>query len=370
MAIVALARILIVDDDTTSMRALCDTLRDQGFETIGCASGKEALRALQANTYDLLLTDLMMPEIDGVTLLTQAIKMDPNLVGILMTGMGTIETAVQAMKAGAFDYVLKPIQLRTLLPVLSRAVDTRNLRLANAALQENVRQRTIELETINKGLEAFVQSVSHDLRSPLMVIMGSAEQLMDDHGSFLPDVARQEVERVISCVEHMNRLINDLLRLCRIGRQPLEKQPTNMSELIHDVLKEVTENYPGRHVEVRLGELADCDGDSGLLRQVFVNLLSNAFKFTRDVSIPIVEVICQETARERVYCVRDNGAGFDMQLAKNLFGAFQRLQGSERFDGTGVGLSIVHRIIERHGGRVWAEAAVGKGASFYFALPT
>ncbi len=294
------------------MQALCNTLGDHGYETQGFTDGVTALEALEKARFDLLLADLMMPGMDGIALLQAARQLDQDLVGIIMTGEGTITSAVAAMKTGALDYILKPFKLSVILPVLSRALAVRDLRIANAELQRSILERTAELEAANKELEAFAYSVSHDLRSPLLVIAGSAEMLIDDHAG------------------HM---------------------PANAQDLVH------------------IGDLPDCTGDPALLKQVFTNLLSNAFKFTRGKEKPVIEVICRHQAGENTYSVRDNGAGFDMQQAKELFGAFQRFHSAQQFEGTGVGLSIVHRIVQRHGGRVWAEAELDKGASFHFSLP-
>ncbi|MBI3706619.1 MAG: response regulator, partial [Proteobacteria bacterium] len=319
-----LPRILIVDDEAAQMRALCDTLRDQGYETVGFTDGKTALDALSGTRFELLLADMMMPGMDGITLLHAAQRTDPDLVGIIMTGEGTIATAVEAMKTGALDYILKPFKLSAILPVLARALAVRHLRIANAELEHSVRERTTELETANKELEAFAYSVSHDLRAPLTVVLGCADLLLEDHMAQLPPRAQQLVKEVDSGAVRMRQLIDDLLRLSRLGRQPLSKLPINVSALVREVLEEVQKEQGGRRVEVRVGDLPDSVGDPGLLKQVFANLLSNAFKFTRGRERPVVEVMWQQVAGEKVYSVRDNGAGFDMRQAKDLFGAFHR----------------------------------------------
>ena len=361
-------RILIVDDEAAQMQALCNTLGDHGYETHGFTVGVKALMAVEQTRFDLLLADLMMPGMDGIDLLQAAKRLDPDLVGIIMTGEGTITSAVEAMKSGALDYILKPFKLSVILPVLARALAVRDLRIANAKLERSILERTAELEAANKELEAFAYSVSHDLRSPLLVIGGSAEMLIDDYAGRMPADARDIACNILAASERMTQLINDLLRLSHLGRQTLAKSSVNLSALVREVLAELEREERGRHLDIHIGDLPDCTGDPTLLRQVFTNLLSNAFKFTRGKERPIIEVSGRREADETVYCIRDNGAGFDIQQAKELFGAFQRFHSAQQFEGTGVGLSIVHRIIQRHGGRVWAEAEPDKGASFYFTL--
>jgi two-component system, sensor histidine kinase and response regulator len=363
------SRILIVDDEEAHLKALCDTLQGQGYETAGFSRPVLALDEIQPGRFDVLLTDLMMPEMDGIALLEAARRIDPNLAGIIMTGEGTITTAVEAMKSGAMDYVLKPFKLRALLPILERALSVRWLRLQNAALEQRIRERTAELEMANKELEAFSYSVSHDLRAPLRHIDGYASILMEQYIKDMPPDARRLLEVVIGETRQMGKLIDDLLRFSRLSRQPLAKESINSAALFREVLEPLQKEHAARKVEVRFGELPDCHGDGSLLRQVVVNLLSNAFKFTRQRENAIVEIGGRMQDQERVYFVRDNGAGFDMQYARRLFGVFQRMHTSEEFEGTGVGLSIVQRIVIRHGGRVWAEAAVDQGATFYFTLP-
>ncbi|MDR3404911.1 MAG: response regulator [Chthoniobacter sp.] len=365
----ALARLLVVDDEVRQMTALCDTLRDHGYETTGFSAGQAALDAMRKMKFDLLLTDLMMPGMDGITLLRAALELDPDLVGIVMTGHGTIDTAVEAMKTGALDYILKPFKLSAVIPVLSRAMTVRRLRRENAELAQRVRERTDELEAANKELEAFSYSVSHDLRAPLRHIDGFSQLLMSGYGEQLPPAAQRLLQNVCNSAERLGNLINDLLNFSRLSRQPLNKQNVRISSLVQQVLEELQAEREGRQVDIRIGSLPDCLGDASLLKQVFVNLLSNALKFTRQRGPAIIEIGSREEAGELVYFVRDNGAGFDMQFASKLFGVFQRLHGPDQFEGTGVGLSIVQRIIHRHGGRIWAEAELDKGATFHFTLP-
>jgi hypothetical protein len=363
------ARILIVDDEVAQMKALCNTLKDQGFETTGFASAKAALALLREQKFDLLLTDMMMPEMDGITLLRAALEIDPSLIAIIMTGEGTISTAVESMKSGAFDYILKPFKLSVLLPVLSRALAVKQLRAKNAELEKRIQQRTEDLEVANKELESFSYSVSHDLRSPLRHIEGFAKLLKAGHAADLSAEAQDFIEHIVSSTKRMGTLIDDLLKFSRLGRQHLSLGDVNLSALVAEVFNELRKDQGERTVDVRIHDLPNCKGDWSLLKQVYLNLLSNAFKFTRDQKMPVIEIGRQEMAGAPAYFVRDNGAGFDMKDAEKLFGVFQRLHTQSEFEGTGVGLSIVQRIVQRHGGRIWAEAAAGKGAAFYFTLP-
>lgn len=364
-----LPRLLIVDDETAQMTALTRTLRDEGFATTGFSSSRAALTALRGQEFDLVITDLRMPEMDGISFLRQALEARPSLVVIVMTGHGTIDSAVEAMKAGAFDYILKPFSLSLILPVLSRALAVQRLRVENARLEQSVRERTAALEAINKELEAFSYSVSHDLRAPLRHIDGFIHMLLKDHAAHLSAEGQRLAGNVSERAQYMRRLIDDLLNLSRLGRQPLAKRPVCLQKLAQEIFAELHEERAGREIDFQMENLPDCEGDLALLRQVLINLLSNALKFTRHRPRAQIEFAGRREGPELIYFVRDNGAGFDMQYAERLFGVFQRLHRPQEFEGTGVGLSIVQRIIARHGGRVWAEAEVDRGATFYFTLP-
>jgi two-component system sensor histidine kinase/response regulator len=371
-----LARILIVDDEVPQMQALCETLRVHGYEMVGVTCGDDALVALQDQHFDLVLTDLMMPVMDGITVLRRAMEIDPNLVCIIMTGAGTISTAVEAMKTGALDYILKPFKVSVILPVLSRALAVRQLRIENAELDRALNQRTAELETANtelgaanRELEAFSASVSHDLRAPLRAINGFSHILLEDHAAELSDDGRHLLDMMMTSAREMNQLIDDLLRLSRLGRHTLAKEKVDTLVLANRVIEDMRGETADREVELIVGELPECFGDKALIKQVFINLISNALKFTRKRERAVIEIGCDLLAGEKAYFVRDNGTGFDMERAEKLFGDFQRFHSQHEFEGTGVGLSIVRRIIERHGGRVWAKAEVDKGATFYLTIP-
>jgi len=365
------SRLLVVDDEVSLMVALRDTLSAEGYHVTGVTSGAAALAALREGGFDVILTDLVMPQMDGIALLRQALVGDPNLVGIVMTGHGSIPTAVEAMKAGAIDYVLKPFKLSTALPALGRALLLRRLRLKNAELEERVRVRTAELETANQELDAFCHSVSHDLRTPLRAITGFAEILRKYHTTGLSPEGRHLIDLIHAGTGEMDQLTGALLAFSRLGREPIERQPVDLDLLCCEVIQSTSGERLHRPVELTQSPLPTVSADPALLRIVLVNLLSNALKYSRPRNPAVIEIGVTQLADESspVFFVRDNGVGFDPDRADRLFEVFQRLHQSQEFEGTGVGLATVRRIIERHGGRVWAEAAPNRGATFFFTLP-
>jgi len=363
-------RILIVDDEAAHLVALCNTLGDHGYVTVGLTSSSEALDMLRHSQFDILLTDLQMPVMDGISLLRAALDIRPELVGVLMTGHGSVGTAVEAMKVGALDYILKPFKLSAALPVLARAVEIKRLRGENAALEKSLRDHAAELEAVNADLEAFSRTVAHDLRNPLSIISGYSKLLKTISSNKLSPDELQLVDKIFEGTKQMDTLIRELLRFARLGRHPLAKQPLDIRGIAGEVLKELQTQHSDRTIACRVDDLPVCVGDRPLIRQVFVNLLSNAFKFTRTKEAATVWVGYERRGADVVYFVKDNGVGFDATSAKRLFDVFQRFHREDQFEGTGIGLSVVQRIIQRHGGRVWAEAQVGQGASFFFSLPS
>ena len=240
----------------------------------------------------------------------------------------------------------------------------------NEELEKRVVERTTQLENANKELEAFSYSVSHDLRAPLRHIDGFAEMLRDDASAVLGERSRRYLETISSSAKRMGTLIDDLLVFSRMGRAEMRQTRFAMDRLVKEVLKEMTVELQSRQIEWEIDPLPEVWGDRAMLKQVWVNLLSNAVKYTRPRERARIQIRCARTGeRELQFFVRDNGVGFDLQYANRLFGVFQRLHHPEEFDGTGIGLANVRRIVYRHGGRTWAEAKVNEGATFYFTLP-
>jgi PAS domain S-box-containing protein len=240
----------------------------------------------------------------------------------------------------------------------------------NQELEQRVARRTAELQAVNKELEAFCYSVSHDLRAPLRHIDGFVGLLNRSAARILPEQNQQYLERIGSAAKQMGRLIDDLLVFSRMGRAELQQMPVDLGALVEEAIHRLQPETQGRNVVWKKGPLPEVQADPAMLRQVLANLLSNAVKYTRPRNPAEIEIGCSDSGGEEVVIhVRDNGVGFDMEYAAKLFGVFQRLHSNEDFEGTGIGLANVRRIIARHGGRTWAEGAVNLGATFYFTLP-
>jgi signal transduction histidine kinase len=242
------------------------------------------------------------------------------------------------------------------------------LRTLNAELEDRVAARTSALESANKELESFSYSVSHDLRSPLRAISGFSNLLWQDHKDHLDEEAQRKLGIIRGQAERMGQLIDDLLAFSRLGRKAIEPTELDMAELVQNTFRRLHNGEDGS-VEFNVGKLPCATADRRLLEQVWSNLLSNAIKFSEREEKPVVEVGGIVEEAENIYYVRDNGAGFDPRYRDKLFGVFQRLHDESEFPGTGVGLALVHRIITRHGGRIWADSKPGDGATFHFSLP-
>lgn len=258
----------------------------------------------------------------------------------------------------AFNQMLSQIQ-----------VQNEEIQVFNQKLEQNIIERTRELEAANKELEAFSYSVSHDLRAPLRSIDGYSRVLIDDYGEKLDEEGKRTLSIIMKNALRMGQLIDDLLSFSRIGKQNLRKVNLDMNAITLGVATELKEQQR-REVELNIKSMLAIQGDSSMLKQVITNLVSNAFKYSNKKDKPVVEIGSYAENGHHIYYVKDNGAGFDMRYYGKLFGVFQRLHSATEFEGTGVGLALVQRIVLKHGGKVWAEGKVDEGATFYFSLPT
>ncbi|MBL8955491.1 MAG: response regulator [Myxococcaceae bacterium] len=383
-------KVLAVDDSATYLQETVDALAGSGFEVITARSGIEALELLAVQKVDCILLDVEMVGMNGREV-CRRVKANPTTRDtplILVTADASREAMSAGLSAGADDFVVKSSELQVLrarvLAQLRRkqledqrrhvreALVRRELEAAEAKaareLAEAKAELVLELERKNKELEAFSYSVSHDLRAPLRGIMGFMRALIEDSGHLLDATGREHADRVEAAAIRMNQLIDDLLALSRIGRSELRRTKTDVTGLVRVVVQELKNREPNRQVEVEIEEGLEASADAQLLRVLFENVLGNAWKFTGKVAAPRITVRREDTPHGRAIVVRDNGAGFDAKHANKLFTPFQRLHRADEFPGTGIGLATVHRVAERHGGKVWAESEVGKGTAILFTL--
>jgi signal transduction histidine kinase len=358
------ASILIVDDQEANVSLLDQMLRGAGYVSITSTTNPRAVQELhRQHRYDLILLDLQMPGFDGFQVMEnlKEIEADNYLPVLVITAQPNHR--LQALKAGARDFVSKPFDLAEVLIRVHNMVEVRLLHLESKCLCR-------ELQDANQELEAFSYSVSHDLRAPLAHIMGFAELLQRKAGPSLSEENRNYLTMIAEAAKRMGNLITDILAFSHLGHAVLNKAEVNVDGLNQEILQEFQAETKARQITWDIHPLPMLLCDRALLRMVLVNLLANAVKFTRNCPAPRIEIGCiSESNGENVIFVRDNGAGFDSKYVGKLFGVFQRLHKQEEFEGTGIGLANVQRIVKRHGGRVWAEGEVDKGATFYFSLP-
>jgi light-regulated signal transduction histidine kinase (bacteriophytochrome) len=250
---------------------------------------------------------------------------------------------------------------------LDKRVEERTAALSRA--QNELEQKNQHLEAAYREMETFTHSVAHDLRAPLRHLQSFAHALSEDYGRILDEQGKDYLQRLIKTAEQMSMLFDELLRFARTSQHPIDRRQVDLDSMVRQIVQEFQAEAGGRPIQWLLSPLPAVQGDALMLRQVWVNLIGNAFKYTRHQANPRIEILQESRNGEHVFSVRDNGVGFDMRYAEKLFNIFQRLHSGSEFEGTGVGLALVRSIIERHGGRVWAESSPGNGAVFYFSLP-
>ncbi|HEY6514561.1 MAG TPA: ATP-binding protein [Steroidobacteraceae bacterium] len=351
---------LLVIDDNADLREYISSLLAPEYEVSTAIDGLQGLTAAQEVVPDLIVSDVMMPGLTG-TELVRELRADPRTASIpiiLISARAGQEAAVAGLDAGSDDYLVKPFAAPELLARVRTHVQ----------LARKRREWISELEAANRELDAFTHSVAHDLRAPLRGINGMAEILFESKLQQLDSEGQKFLRYIHDSGNRMSQLIEDLLKLSRTTRGELNRQPFDLSGLVHEVIRQLRGSDPNRQVDFIVADTVHADADPRLLRAALENLLSNAWKFTGKQASARIEFGIDDNAGGPVYFIRDNGAGFDMAYAAKLFGVFQRLHSAAEFDGTGVGLATVQRIITRHGGRIWAQSAVNKGATFFFTL--
>jgi signal transduction histidine kinase len=392
-------KILLVDDQPDNLLSAEAVLESLGEEIVMAHSGREALRHLLDHDFAVILLDVMMPGMDGfetATLIRQRDRSRHTPI-IFLTALGKSEEHLfRGYDVGAVDYLFKPIvpevlrskvaifaelhRKSSLLQRHSELLERRNTELERALadlekadkeihrLNGHLERRIEELGLVNKELEAFSYSVSHDLRSPLTRIAGFSRALQESYAHKLDETGRLHLERVNTAARRMSQLVDDLLNFSRVTRLEVRREPVDLSALARSIAAELESRDAGGKAAFSITEGLLTVGDPGLLRATLLNLLENAWKFTRKREDPRIEFGARVESGKMVFFVRDNGAGFDPGLTHKLFSPFQRLHASSEFEGTGIGLATAERIIRRHGGRIWAEGEVDRGATFSFTL--
>lgn len=372
--------ILVVDDLYENRMAMEAALAPLGENLVLAESGRDALRYLMQQDFAVILLDVMMPDMDGFETaeLIRARKRNRATPIIFVTALGKSGPEItKGYALGAVDYLFKPYAPEILKAKVSAFVELHRMR-------EDLRCQRDLLQAANKELESFSYSVSHDLRAPLRHIDGFLNLLSKHAGETLDDQSRKYLQVIFDSVAHMNRLIDDLLAFSRVLRTEMTFRPVHLDRVVKGVIEDLRQDIRERKIVWDIVPLPVVMGDAALLQQVMANLIGNAVKYTskREEARIAVDVCAPGAApnagpqpaphnpqSEIVLFVRDNGAGFDPAYTDKLFGVFRRLHSQEDFAGTGIGLALVRRIVQRHGGRVWAEGEVDKGATFYLALP-
>jgi two-component system, sensor histidine kinase and response regulator len=405
--------ILVVDDTPGSIGIVQATLEKAGYRVAIATSGAKAIQRAALVMPDLILLDVLMPGMDGFETCRRLKAQDAtrDIPVVFLSAITETFDKVKGFGLGAVDYLIKPIAPEELLArvrthvtigrlewalraanrTLEERVEVRTaelreanrqlieeieerkraeaeIRRLNAELEERVRQRTAQLESANQELEAFSYSVAHDLRAPLRSIDGFSRFLEQDYGHLLNQEGNRSLARIRAGTQRMAQLIDDMLELSRNARREMHFTLVDLSAMARAAVDELRKTEPERRVDIEVAPGLLAEVDAGLMQVVLENLLGNAWKFTGKQACPKIEFGATTRDGVPVYFVRDNGSGFDMAFVHKLFGAFQRLHSAAEYTGTGVGLANVRRIIQRHGGRVWAEGEVDRGASFYFSL--
>jgi two-component system sensor histidine kinase/response regulator len=358
--------VLIVDDVDANLVVLEALLGGIDCDIVRATNGNDALKQLLRREFAVMLLDVQMPGMDGyeVAHLARENPATREVPIIFVTAMHETEgTVLRGYGSGAVDLLFKPISPHVLSSKVRVFLE---LYLGRRQLADEIESHKRTLA----DLESFNYSVSHDLRAPLRPLEGFSQALLDDFGDKLDETGQDYLRRIQKAAQRMGQLIDDLLNLSRFSRAEIRRHPIDLSAMVNEVVADLRANDPQRKVTVQVEPALMVEGDAGLLRIVLENLLRNAWKFTRNNPEARIQIGARPDpiGGPPAFFVRDNGVGFDLSTARRLFQPFQRLHSGAAFEGTGIGLAIVRRIIERHGGRVWPEAAVGQGASFLFTL--
>jgi len=369
-------KVLLVEDNPSDARLIQEALAettDDPFDLETTDTLAAGLQRLGCGGIDAVLLDLALPDSFGQETFLRAKAHALGIAIIVLTGLADDSLALKLVQGGAQDFVAKvDVTGNNLTRAILYAIERERLELKfrklNEDLEKRIRERTAELEATNKELEAFSYSVSHDLRGPLTTLHGFADLLLEKYGPALGEQPRNYLHRINEAVTRMSCLIDDLLKLAKVNRQQLSLRDVDLGPLVEQVLYELETETTNRKIEWSIENLPVVACDAGLMKQVFTNLLSNAIKYTRPRDPAIIEIREVTIDGESTLLVRDNGVGFDLESAEKLFSPFQRFHNAEEFEGTGIGLATVQRIIEKHKGRIWAHSVPQRGSTFFFTV--
>lgn len=355
--------ILVVDDTIENLHLMAEELKQEGYEVRPVLSGQQALHAAFNNPPDLVLLDIRMPEMDGYEVLKElkAHAKTQDVPVIFLTALNEAKDEARGLEMGVVDYLTKPV----VLPILKSRVKTH---LQLKFQRDKLEERNQELQAMNEELNAFAYSASHDLKAPLALINLYTQFIREEFEDSHDEDGIESVKSIENACYKMQQLIESLLKLSRIGQNEMAIRQVNMSNIAEVVYEEIMEGKEEHAISFRCAPNVIAEGDQQLIHIALFNLMHNAVKYASRVENPILEFGVQKEDGSKIYYVRDNGVGFDMESAEGLFTAFKRLDSSKSFEGTGIGLTIVKRIIERHHGEIWAESQQNQGATFYFTL--
>jgi len=355
--------ILLVDDTTETLQVLTQLLREESYEVRPVLSGEQALQAAQSSPPDLILLDILMPDMDGYEV-CRRLTADPrtrDIPVIFLTAMNQEENEEQGLAIGAVDYIAKPFN--------SAIVKARvNTHIQLKLQRDQLKRQSDDLKLAYAELESFSYSVSHDLKSPIQVIRTYSEFLVESLTKCNDTKAVDDAIEIQSACEHMNRIINDLFQLSRANMESLFYEVVDLSAMAEGIITDLRRSSPDRKVEFVCESGIKAKADANLMQIAMHNLIHNAWKYTGKKADAKIEFGIERQNGKLVICIRDNGIGFDMNKAGELFTAFKRMHSADEYEGTGIGLAIVSRIIKRHNGTIWAESSHGEGSTFRFTL--
>jgi signal transduction histidine kinase len=395
-------KILIVDDEPLMCNSLQVLLKNSGFDARTSASGQEALHCFSKEGFDVVLLDMHMPEMGGLELMEHIRNRFPETLCVVITGRASEDSIVESLRKGAFDYLRKPFEHEELLKSVNNAfrqiqltkkrrmaedalrkaheelekrVDERTAELgeANARLMREIEERKraeYELQEMNEEVRSFVHAVSHDLKNPLISVQGFSSLLLKNYGEILDEKAIEYVQHIVTNARRMAFLVSDLLTLSMIGQVIPHFEDVDCKQIVGDVVRNLANRLEQKGIRMVISEnLPVVCSDKDRLYQVFENLVTNAIKFTGDCPKPTIEVDCRDQNHCHQFVVKDNGIGIEPKFHQKIFENFLRLQEIHDEEGTGLGLPIVTKNLEKLGGDVWVESKKGEGSAFYFSIP-